>query len=125
MANDEQLPPDGLDPDVARRRDALLKQARDFVVQEKDRADGKLLGSKGLSASSSKLSGLGLQFVIAILLFLYAGMWLDKKLGTAPWMLLLGALIGAGAGFYSLWRAMVEENKKYDSKNDSVNKDRP
>lgn len=111
MANDEQVPPDALDPAVARQRDELLERAREGVAQ----ASGKSLGDKGLDASSSKLMGLGLQFVIGILLFLYAGMWLDKKFGTAPWLLLLGALVGAGAGFYSLWRAMIEENKKYDS----------
>lgn len=118
MANDEQLPPDGLDPAVARKRDELLERAREGVAA----ANGRSLDDKGLDASSSKLMGLGLQFVIAILLFLYIGMWLDKKLGTAPWLLLAGAFIGAAAGFYSLWRAMAEENKKYDSKHDSVHK---
>ena len=118
MANDEQVPPDGLDPAIARKRDELLERAREGLAQTNAKASGKSLDDKGLDASSSKLMGLGLQFVIAILLFLYAGMWLDKKLGTAPWLLLLGALIGAGAGFYSLWRAMAEENKKYDSVNE-------
>jgi F0F1-type ATP synthase assembly protein I len=119
MANDERVPPDGLDPavarNIARKRDELLAQAREGVAQANANASGKSLDDKGLDASSSKLMGLGLQFVIAILLFLYAGMWLDKQFGTAPWLLLAGAFIGAAAGFYSLWRAMAEENKKYDS----------
>lgn len=113
MANDERVPPDGLDPAIARKRDELLERAREGV----QKAAGKSLDDKGLDASSSKFMGLGLQFVIAILLFLYAGMWLDKKFGTAPWLLLVGALIGAAAGFYSLWRAMAEENRKYDTAN--------
>ncbi|MDB4874693.1 MAG: hypothetical protein JWM41_1139 [Gemmatimonadetes bacterium] len=47
---------------------------------------------------------MGLQFVIAILLFLFIGKWLDARLGTAPWLLLLGVLVGAGASTYAMYR---------------------
>ncbi len=58
--------------------------------------------------------GLGVQFVVAILLFVYLGMWVDRKYGTAPWFLLTGTFVGAGGGFYSLYRAMVDENRRLD-----------
>lgn len=48
--------------------------------------------------------GLGIQFVIAILLFLYVGRWLDERLGTEPWLLLLGVFVGFGAGMYTIFR---------------------
>jgi F0F1-type ATP synthase assembly protein I len=53
---------------------------------------------------ASELMGLGMQFVVAILLFLFVGKWLDAKLGTSPWLLILGVFVGAGAGFYAMYR---------------------
>jgi ATP synthase protein I len=47
------------------------------------------------------------QFVVSILLFLYIGKWADAKLGTAPWLLMLGVFVGAGAGFYSFYRKIM------------------
>ena len=58
--------------------------------------------------------GLGLQFVVATLLCLYAGMWLDAKLHTAPWLMLIGAIAGASAGFYSMFRVLMSEEKRMD-----------
>jgi len=51
--------------------------------------------------------GVGLQFAGAIVLFLFVGQWLDSRLGTEPWLLLLGVFVGASAGFYSLYRQLV------------------
>lgn len=51
--------------------------------------------------------GVGLQFAGAIVLFLFAGRWVDARLGTEPWFLLLGVTIGAVAGFYSLYRQLT------------------
>ncbi len=89
---------------IAKQRDALLANAR---------------GEKGSGASGGKpdprLMGLGLQFVIAILLCLYGGMWLDAKFHTAPWLMLVGALIGAGAGFFSMFHVLMSEDKRMDA----------
>jgi F0F1-type ATP synthase assembly protein I len=50
--------------------------------------------------------------VVTILVFLYLGEWLDRKLGTAPWLLLLGVFIGAAGGFYSLYRALTATQRR-------------
>jgi F0F1-type ATP synthase assembly protein I len=42
--------------------------------------------------------------VVPLLVGLFGGQWLDRRLGTAPWLLLVGALLGAGAGMLSLYR---------------------
>jgi ATP synthase protein I len=47
-------------------------------------------------------AGAGLQFALGILLFLYLGQWLDGKLGTAPWLTILGVFVGFGASFYAI-----------------------
>ena len=77
--------------------------------REKARAGG---GSSG--PSPAEFAGSGVQFVVAILLFLYLGKWLDSKLGTAPWLLMLGVFVGAGAGFYSFYRRIMAASKRND-----------
>jgi len=47
-----------------------------------------------------------------VLLFLLGGWWLDGKLGTEPLFLILGAFVGAAAGFYSLWHHLVAEPER-------------
>jgi F0F1-type ATP synthase assembly protein I len=51
--------------------------------------------------------GVGLQFAGSIVLFLFIGYWLDQRLGTTPLLLIVGVFVGAGAGFYSLYRQLV------------------
>lgn len=55
---------------------------------------------------------MGLQFALSILLFVYAGQWVDRKLGTTPLFLVLGAFIGAGAGFYSMYRRLMADQQR-------------
>src|ERR1051326_2852557 len=58
---------------------------------------------KGAS-SSSELAGMGVQFVVAILLCLFLGKWLDARLGTAPWLLILGVFAGATVSTVAMYR---------------------
>lgn len=57
--------------------------------------------------SVSGFAGVGIQFAVSILVFLYVGQWLDRKLGTAPWLLIIGVFLGAGASFYSMYRKLM------------------
>lgn len=52
-------------------------------------------------------AGLGLQFAVSILLFLYLGQWIDRRLGTEPWFMIVGVFTGAGASFYSMYRKLM------------------
>ncbi|MDR0882903.1 MAG: AtpZ/AtpI family protein [Candidatus Adiutrix sp.] len=62
----------------------------------------KALGGQGANLHG-QAAAVGLTFVVAILIGLYAGWWLDQKLGTAPWLLLTGLLVGVAAGFKNLF----------------------
>lgn len=66
--------------------------------------------------ASGRYMGLGLTWTLSVLLFLGAGAWLDSKLGTGPVLLILGAFVGAGAGFYSLYYHMVIEPRQRAAK---------
>ncbi|MDA0745805.1 MAG: AtpZ/AtpI family protein [bacterium] len=59
---------------------------------------------------------LGIEFVASILLCLFAGRWLDSKLGTEPAFLLVGVFLGAAAGFYSFFRKVMNLQEKEKKK---------
>ncbi|HET9949303.1 MAG TPA: AtpZ/AtpI family protein [Longimicrobiales bacterium] len=62
--------------------------------------------------ATGRYMGLGLTWAMSVLLFLGAGAWLDSKLGTGPVLLILGAFVGAAAGFYSLYYHMIIEPRQ-------------
>lgn len=76
----------------------------------KDPSDPSRAGRFALGehrGQAAQFAGIGLQFTASLLLFLFAGQWLDRKLGTAPLFLMLGVFVGAGAAFYSMYRKLM------------------
>ena len=49
----------------------------------------------------------GVEFAAAILLGVFAGQWLDRRIGTTPWFVILGVVLGGAAGFYNLYRTLT------------------
>ena len=56
--------------------------------------------------------GLGMQMVLTMVLFAGGGYYLDRWLGTAPWLLLAGALLGMVSVFTYLIRLANQLGKK-------------
>src|ERR1043165_10043670 len=61
---------------------------------------------EGLSASSA-----GLELGIAVAIGALFGRWLDGKLGTEPWMLLVFLVFGLIAGFRGVLRAVAAADR--------------
>ena len=76
----------------------------------KDNGGGR--GNQGVSAGA--FAGLGVQFAASILIFLYGGRWLDGKLGTAPYLLMVGAFAGAALGFFVMYRRLTAADRGAD-----------
>lgn len=70
------------------------------VVQQRKAAPGQ-------AAETSKYLGIGLTWALSTALFLYLGSLADARLGTAPWLTLIGAFVGAAAGFYYMYHHLV------------------
>lgn len=60
--------------------------------------------------------GIGTQIVALVIGGLFGGQYLDDKLGTEPWLLLLGILLGCALGFYNMVRILNlrKKGKKSD-----------
>ena len=56
-----------------------------------------------------KYMDLGLTFVVAAVGGAGVGYWLDSRLGTKPWLLLVGALLGITAGFYHFFSVVLRK----------------
>ena len=62
-----------------------------------------------LDASWSLIGSVGLWTLV--------GWWLDGKLATRPWLLVTGAVLGVGLGFYLFFKQLMSiGNKKTDGK---------
>ncbi len=62
--------------------------------------------------SGAEFAGLGVQFALTILVFVFAGVWLDRRLGSSPWFVLVSVFVGAGGGFYSMYRKIIAAQKR-------------
>ena len=51
--------------------------------------------------------GLGSVFVAALLLGVWGGYWADGKLGTKPWLTLIGTILGIVVGFYNFFSVVL------------------
>ncbi len=71
-------------------------------------------GSDDSGTSLSRLAGVGIQFGAVISLFALAGYWLDDRIGSSPWLLLLGVLLGFAGGTVSLVKAVTRLKKNAD-----------
>ena len=51
------------------------------------------------------LGAVGLSYGLAIVMGVVAGLWLDRTLGTAPWLFFLFLGLGFSAGVVNIYRA--------------------
>jgi len=71
-------------------------------------------GADNKSLSGNDFAGAGIQFALTLVLFVFLGNWLDRRLGTGPLFILLGVFVGGGGGLYSLYRKVVTAQKADD-----------
>ena len=52
-----------------------------------------------------QLAGLGMEFIGAVVLFGAVGWWIDRRMSSSPWGLIIGGAIGFAGGLYALVKA--------------------
>jgi ATP synthase protein I len=75
--------------------------------------DGKQLNA-GL-----RLASVGIELAISTVIGLLGGRWLDDKLGTEPYLMIVGLVLGVTAGFRSLFLAARKANRATQSESES------
>lgn len=66
------------------------------------------------SLSGADFAGVGIQFAAAIIIFLFAGQWLDGRLGTNGVFTISGVFVGGGAAFYNMYRKITAAQRRDD-----------
>ncbi len=64
-----------------------------------------------LSPPGSELAGIGVQFALIIVVFVFGGVWLDGRLHTSPWFTIGCTFVGAAAGMYWMYRRAMEAQR--------------
>ena len=59
-----------------------------------------------------RLLGFGWYFAAVLVIGLLGGFFLDRWLGTKPWLLLAGLLLGTVAGFYGMMKMLLPVYKR-------------
>jgi F0F1-type ATP synthase assembly protein I len=59
-------------------------------------------------------SSIGLAFPIAIAIGYFWGRWLDKLLGTTPWLTIVFAVMGVVGGFLNAFRTALRIGREED-----------
>ena len=90
-------------------------------MRESSRADRSTTEQKSTGVASGvgayvKYTTIGIQFLLSMLVPLGLGFWLDGLLGTSPWLVAAGAMLGAVGAmawvFYSFLRMEKRERER-------------
>jgi F0F1-type ATP synthase assembly protein I len=58
------------------------------------------------------LASVGIELSLSTVIGALGGRWLDGKLGTTPWLMISGLILGVVAGFRSLIRTAQRANRE-------------
>ena len=71
-------------------------------------------GRHKVEVSGAAYAGIGLQFAALILIFVFAGQWLDRRFDS-QWFTIAGVFLGATLGIVSMYRRLMADQRRDDA----------
>lgn len=68
-----------------------------------DRPDEAVASRRGWWTGVDQAHAMGVELMAAIMTWAAIGWFADRALGTGPWLLAIGAIVGNAAGIYLVW----------------------
>jgi F0F1-type ATP synthase assembly protein I len=63
------------------------------------------------------LLSVGITFALTVAGFVLLGVWVDRKLGTTPLFIIVGALVGTGLGGFWMYQRVIRRPGRDDTAN--------
>jgi ATP synthase protein I len=98
-----------------KKPDSGLKQVSEDDNYQSYHQYEKKMSKINVMQELAPYASLGLQLVITIIIFAYAGWWIDGKFDTRPWFLIILTFLGAIAGMVTFIRTVTRKNIKNKS----------
>lgn len=95
--------------------DGIEKRPREEAELGKEDPPRAGKSEPSAAADVSRYLGVGLTWALSTVLFLLVGRAADRWLGTEPILTLIGAFVGAGAGFYYMYHHLVVEPRRREA----------
>lgn len=92
--------------------DTAVTQVYHPPIMSEDEGRGSAARTGSALRAVAVLSGAGFTMAAAVAIGALAGRWLDQRLGTEPWLLVVGFLLGTVAGFIQMARIVAVAGKK-------------
>jgi ATP synthase protein I len=105
--------------DNERKADELDRRLKD-VRQAYDKGVGRPSRPAGSGGGGGEKLGVGMRIAVEMVAGVVAGAFIglmaDRWLGTKPWLLIVGFLLGCGAAFLNVYRVAQAEEKRGSDK---------
>ena len=101
-------------------RTELALKYQGLMAKEPSERDGEKRPphrSTGGVPNPMAMLGAGIEMGLTVGLMTLGGWWLDGKLGTSPWLLITGALLGTIGSIYNLWKQGQRQFKQPPRRN--------
>jgi F0F1-type ATP synthase assembly protein I len=85
-----------------------LPHDRSSEADEQGSAKGKKRPPGSTLRRADRYASIGFQIALSLVVYILVGNWLDKKLGTDPWLTLVGALLGFATMMFLIIRLARE-----------------
>jgi F0F1-type ATP synthase assembly protein I len=79
------------------------------------RADARTERVRGGGSGAGTLAVCGFEFAADLLVFVFLGQWLDRRLGTAPVLLLVCVFVGFAGATFSMYRRLTAAQQREDA----------
>ena len=78
-----------------------MTEKKDKNIEQKREGRGGILQAVALTTT------IGMELAITVVLGYFGGRYLDQLLGTGPWLLLAGVLVGLAVGTVSVYKTLL------------------
>ncbi|MBX3461077.1 MAG: AtpZ/AtpI family protein [Planctomycetes bacterium] len=99
--------PEAPEPEQYRRLEQEAEKLRQSAVSGQSDASRRRSRQQAGMHAYVRYTGIGMQFLLLMLLPMGAGYWADTALDTTPWLMVAGAVLGAIAAMTWLVRTVT------------------